>query len=185
MQACVKEGGAKCILQTSFNGICGSVAADGDLVAWGNADTKANAQRRALAECARLGAKKCALQATICSVWNSNAGTPGRPSPPPAPRKMSWGAIAYSDRDMGAGWSLGKDDRTSAEKEAMNLCSQRGKECAVRTVFNRQCGALAADRGVSGWGTSADQREAQQRAIDDCRKAGGARCVLHISFCSR
>jgi hypothetical protein len=74
IQACVKEGGAKCILQTSFNGICGSVAADGDLVAWGNADTKPNAQRRALAECARLGAKKCALQATICSISNSNAG---------------------------------------------------------------------------------------------------------------
>ena len=56
MQGCAKEGGSKCILQTSFNGICGSVAADGDLVAWGNADTKPNAQQRALAECARLGA---------------------------------------------------------------------------------------------------------------------------------
>ena len=185
MQACVKEGGSKCILQTSFNGICGSVAADGDLVAWGNADTKPDAQRRALAECARLGAKKCALQATMCSIWNPNAGTPGPPSPPPPPRKISWGAIAYSDRDMGAGWSLGKDDRASAEKEAINLCSQRGKACVLRTAFNKQCGALAADRGVSGWGTSADQREAQQRAIDECKKAGGARCVLHISFCSR
>lgn len=185
MQGCVKEGGAKCILQTSFNGICGSVAADGDLVAWGNADTKPNAQQRALAECARLGAKKCALQATICSVWNPSAGTPGPPSPPPPPRKISWGAIAYSDRDMGAGWSQGKDDRASAEKEAMNLCSQRGKACVLRTAFDKQCGALAADGGVSGWGTSADQREAQQKAIDACTKAGGARCVLHISFCSR
>jgi hypothetical protein len=185
MRSCAKEGGAKCILQTSFNGICGSVAADGDLVAWGNADTEPNAQRRALAECARLGAKKCALQATICSIWNSKAGTPGPPSPPRPPRQISWGAIAYSDRDMGAGWSLAKDDRASAEKEAMNLCSQRGKACVLRTAFNKQCGALAADRGVSGWATSADQREAQQRAIDECRKAGGARCVLHISFCSR
>jgi polygalacturonase len=86
---------------------------------------------------------------------------------------------------MGAGWSLGKDDRASAEKEAMNLCSQRGKACVLRTAFDKQCGALAADRGVSGWGTSADQREAQQKAIDECKKAGGARCVLHISFCSR
>ena len=170
MQACVKEGGAKCILQTSFNGICGSVAADGELVAWGNADTKPNAQGRALAECARLGGKKCALD---------------RPSPPLPPRKISWGAIAYSDKDMGAGWSLGKDDRASAEKEAMNLCSQRGKACVLRTAFDKQCGALAADRDVSGWATAADQREAQQKAIDECKKAGGTRCVLHISFCSR
>ena len=185
MQACVKEGGAKCILQASFEGRCGSVAADGDLVAWGTGDTKPNAQQRALAECARLGAKKCGLQATICSIWNPNAGRSGPPGPPPPPRKISWGAIAYSDGDMGAGWSLGKDDRPSAEKEAMSLCSQRGKACVLRTAFNKQCGALAADRGVSGWGTSADQREAQQRAIDECKKAGGARCVLHISFCSR
>ena len=185
MQACAKEGGARCILQTSFDGMCGSVAADGDLVAWGNADTKPNAQRRALAECAKIGGKKCALQATICSIWNPNAETQGPPSPPPPPRKISWGAIAYSDKDMGAGWSQGKDDRASAEKEAMSLCSQRGKACVLQTAFNKQCGALAADRGVSGWATSADQREAQQRAIDACRKAGGARCVLHISFCSR
>jgi hypothetical protein len=188
MQACAKEGGAKCILQTSFNGICGSVAADGDLVAWGNADTKPHAQQRALAECARLGAKKCALQAAVCSPPRSQSGTPGPPgppTPPPPPRKVSWGAIAYSDKDMGAGWSMAKDDQASAEREAMNLCSQRGKACVLRTSFNKQCGALAADQGVSGWGTSADQREAQQKAIDACKKAGGARCVLHISFCSR
>jgi hypothetical protein len=185
MQACTKDGGARCILQTSFNGMFGSVAADGDLVAWGNADTKPNAQQRALAECAKIGGKKCALEATMCSIWNSKAATPGPPSPPPPPRKISWGAIAYSDQDMGAGWSLAKDDRASAEKEAMGLCSQRGKACVLQTAFNKQCGALAADRGVSGWGTSADQREAPQRAIDECKKAGGARCVLHISFCSR
>jgi hypothetical protein len=83
------------------------------------------------------------------------------------------------------GWSLGKDDRASAEKEAMNLCSQRGKACVLRTAFNKECGALAADGSVSGWGSSADQREAQQKAIEECKKAGGARCVLHISFCSR
>ena len=185
MQACVKEGGAKCILQTSFEGRCGSVAADGDLVAWGNADTKPNAQQRALAECAKIGGKRCALQATVCSIWDAKASAPGPPAPPPPPRKISWGAIAYSDKDMGAGWSMGKDDQASAEKEAMSICSQRGKACVLETAFNKQCGALAADRGVSGWGTSADQREAQQRAIEECKKAGGARCVLHISFCSR
>ena len=185
MQACAKEGGAKCILQTSFNGICGSVAADGDLVAWGNADSKENAQRRALAECARLGAKNCALQATVCSIWSPTTGRAGPPSPAPPPRQISWGAIAYSERDMGAGWSMGKDDRASAEKEAMNECSQRGKACVLRTAFNKQCGALAADGSVSGWGTAADQRESQQRAIEECKKAGGARCALRVSICSR
>jgi hypothetical protein len=85
---------------------------------------------------------------------------------------------------MGAGWSQGKSERAGAEKEAMNTCSQRGKACALRIAFNKQCGALAADRDFTGWGVSMDPGEAQRKAIDECTKAGGARCVLHISFCS-
>jgi hypothetical protein len=116
-----------------------------------------------------------------CSAPNGKKA----PSPPPAaPRKISWGAIAYSIKDMGAGYSQGKDDQASAEKEAMAVCSQRGKACVLRAAFNKQCGAFAVDREFSGVGTSADQREAQQKAVDECKKAGGARCVLHISFCS-
>jgi hypothetical protein len=66
----------------------------------------------------------------------------------------------------------------------MAACAQRGKECVLRTAFNKQCGALAADRNFTGLGVSADQREALQKALDECKKAGGTRCVPHISFCS-
>jgi hypothetical protein len=84
-----------------------------------------------------------------------------------------WGAIAYSSRDMGAGYAQGKNDRASAEKEALSICAQRGRACVFQTAFNKQCGALA------------DQRDATRKAVDDCKKADGARCVLHISFCSQ
>jgi hypothetical protein len=183
MQYCTNSHGAQCILQATYYEACGAVAADGDLVAWGTFDTKEKAEQRAMLECAKIGGKHCVVEASACSARNSNSGT--RPaSPPPPPKAISWGAIAYSTRDMGAGWSQGKPDRASAEKEAMNVCSQRGKACVLRTAFNKQCGALAADRDFAGWGTSADQREAQQNAIADCRKAGGTNCALHISFCS-
>ncbi len=182
LQGCVKQGGARCIVQTSVQGLCGSVASDGDLVGWGTSGATPKAQQRALAECARLGGKRCAVQASICSSPESNAAAPAAPRPP---RAVSWGAIAYSNRDMGAGWSQGKNDRASAEKEAMSACSQRGKACILRTTFNKQCGALAADRDISGWGTSADPRQAQRQAMDECRKAGGTRCVLHVFFCSQ
>jgi hypothetical protein len=66
----------------------------------------------------------------------------------------------------------------------MAICAQRGKACSLRTAFNKQCGALAADRAITGLGAAADQREANQKAIDECKRAGGAKCVLHISFCS-
>jgi hypothetical protein len=183
VQYCAKQGGVKCLIEASFQNTCGAVAADGDKVTWGTSGTKLNAEERAIAECARVGGKNCAAKASICSSPGAGAAS-SLPSSPPPPRTGFWGAIAYSNSDMGAGWSQGKDDRASAEKEAMAVCSQRGKACVLRTTFNKQCGALAADREFAGWGTSADQREAQQKAIDDCKKAGGARCVLHISFCS-
>ena len=135
-----------------------------------------------MTECARPGNKKCAVEAAVCGNADSGGGV--TPTAPPAPRATSWGAIAYSTRDMGAGYSQGKNDRASAEKEAMDLCAQRGKACILRTAFNKQCGALAADGNFAGIGASSDQRDANQKAIDDCKKSGGARCVLHISFCS-
>jgi len=132
-----------------------------------------------MAECEKIGGKKCAVEASVCSAPNNTSG--GQPEPPKA---IAWGAIAYSSRDMGAGWSQGKDDRASAEREAMQACSQHGKACVLRTAFNKQCGALAADRDFTGWGTSANVRDAQQQAIGQCQKAGGTRCVLHVAFCS-
>jgi hypothetical protein len=43
---------------------------------------------------------------------------------------------------------------------------------------------LAADREAVGSGTSTVQRTAEQQAIDECKRNGGQRCVLHISYCS-
>ena len=154
VQYCAKAGGVQCVVETSFNSICGAVAADGDIVAWGTSGTKVSAQQRAMVECTKSGGRKCEVEASVCSSANSSSGPPSAPKPP---KNISWGAIAYSSTDMGAGWSQGKDDRASAEKEAMTACSQRGKACVLRTAFNKQCAALAADRDFTGWGTSADQ----------------------------
>jgi hypothetical protein len=183
LQYCNQNGGVKCLMETSFYATCGAVAADGDLVALGTAGTEASAQRFAMAECTKLGGKKCEVEASVCSAHGSSNSS-GTPPPPPPPKAISWGAIAYSSTDMGAGWSQGKNDRASAEKEAMAVCAQRGKGCVLRAAFNKQCGALAADRNFTGSGVSADQRQALQQALDTCRKAGGTRCVPHISFCS-
>ena len=183
LQYCNQNGGVKCLMENSFYATCGAVAAAGDLVALGTAGTEASAQQFAMAECTKLGGKKCEVEASVCSAHGSSNSS-GTPPPPPPPQAISWGAIAYSSTDMGAGWSQGKNDRASAEKEAMAVCAQRGKGCVLRAAFNKQCGALAADRNFTGSGVSADQRQALQQALDTCRKAGGTRCVPHISFCS-
>jgi hypothetical protein len=184
LQYCNKSGGAQCVIETSFDRLCGAVAADGDQVAWGTSGTRAAAEQRAVGECTKLGGKKCEVKAWVCSAPNTNSGSPSAPAAPRQPKAIAWGAIAYSSGDMGAGWSQGKDDRASAEKEAMAACAQRGKACVLRSAFNKQCGALAADRDFTGVGTSTDQRAALQKALDECKKAGGTRCAPHIAFCS-
>jgi hypothetical protein len=185
MQNCRKQGGAQCQLVTSFQRTCASVAASGNFVGVGTAGNRDSAQKAALEQCARSGGKNCETQAWVCSAPNSaSSATPATPSTPRDPNAPSWGAIAYSSRDMGAGYSQGKADRASAEREALSVCAQRGKECVLRSTFNKQCGALAADGTITGTSTSTDQREALAKALDECKRAGGIRCVPHIAFCS-
>jgi hypothetical protein len=183
LQQCNAQGGLRCLIATSFNATCGGVAADGDLVAWATSGSEAGAKQSAMAECAKLGGKRCEVEASVCSA-SGTLSSSGTPPPPVLPKAISWGAFAYSSTDMAAGWSQGKSDRASAEREAMARCSQRGKACVLGPAFNKRCGALAADRNFTGSGVSADQRQALQQALDACRKAGGTRCVPHISFCS-
>jgi Domain of unknown function (DUF4189) len=185
MQYCTKAGGNSCVVEATFHNECGAVAVDGDHVTWGVSKTKAGAVERAMSECSKDGGKKCAIEQSVCSDPDGGADSSSSSSTlPPPPKAISWGAIAYSSKDMGAGYSQGKSDQASAEKEAMSLCAQRGKACVLETAFNKQCGALAADGSFTGTGTSTDQRAALQQAMDACKKAGGARCTPHIAFCS-
>ena len=185
LEKCRKYGTA-CVVETAFKSACGAVAAGSGQVGWGIDRTRQAAEQRALAECARTGARGCEIQTWACSAPTAAGagGTSAPASPPPVPKTAAWGAIAYSAGDMGAGWAQGKADRASAEREAMAACQQRGKACVLRASFNKQCGALAADRNFEGSGTSTDARNAQQEAMNACRKAGGTRCALRIMFCS-
>jgi hypothetical protein len=139
--------------------------------------TEKDAENNANAAC-RQKWGTCASNLSACSL------TGARPANPPPVSAISWGAIAYSAADYGAGHSQSKSDQASAEREAMAMCAERGKHCVLETSFNKQCGALAADGTVTGVGVSPDQREALQKAMDACKKAGGARCAPHIAFCS-
>ncbi len=176
------EHGTNCKVVFRYRDTCAALSVAKGAVhfeaATGSTAKDAEAQANAL--CQKNWGVMCASNMSACSVTGAS-----RPSAPPAaPKTISWGAIAYSPAEMAAGTSTGKPDRASAEREAITVCAQRGKSCVVQTAFNKSCGALAADRTVAGAGTSADQRDAQQKAVDACTKAGGARCVLHVSFCS-
>jgi len=139
--------------------------------------TKEQAQAGAIGACkSRWG--KCSSDLSSCSFTD-------RHQPPPPPRGISWGAIAFSAADGQAGWSQAKDDKASAEKEALSVCSQRGKSCVVMTSFNKQCGALARDGRIAGTAVAADQQVALQEARQACATNGGRNCVIQVLFCSR
>jgi hypothetical protein len=96
-----------------------------------------------------------------------------------------WGAIAYSAKDKGAGWSFGWNDLDKAQKEAMDRCSKQGKTCKLWAWFDNSCGALAADGSIVTWGTAYAKANADQRALLECKKAGGKSCAIQASVCSR
>src|ERR1700730_9909912 len=49
----------------------------------------------------------------------------------------SWGAIAYSSKDKISGWSNNQDDKTKAEKMAIQYCvKEGGAKCVIDATFN-------------------------------------------------
>lgn len=99
--------------------------------------------------------------------------------------RRQWGAIAYSAPDEGAGWSYNFNSLEDAKKEAMRRCSLQGKACQLWAYFENECGAVAADGKIVTWGTAYLKENAQQRALLECRKAGGKKCEIQAWACSK
>jgi len=71
--------------------------------------------------------------------------------------KKSYGAIAYSAKDEGAGWSYGFSDLSKAKKVAMDNCSHNGRHasCGCGTPIAAGGGGGREDRDV---GTAASKQ---------------------------
>lgn len=99
--------------------------------------------------------------------------------------RRQWGAIAYSTPDGGVGWSYNFNSLDDAKQEAMRRCKLQGKACKLWAWFENECGALAADGNIAAWGTAFLEPDAKQRALLECRKAGGKKCEVEASVCSK
>jgi Domain of unknown function (DUF4189) len=171
--------GTNCKVVNRFENTCAALAKADDERHFEAATgpTKEQAAASAIGACkSRWG--KCSSDLSSCSFAD-------RHTPPPGPRATSWGAIAFSAVDGQSGWAQAKEDRASAEKGALSVCSQRGKACVVMTAFNKQCGGLARDGKIAGTAVAADQQTALQQARQACTKNGGSRCAIQVLFCSR
>jgi hypothetical protein len=99
--------------------------------------------------------------------------------------QKSYGAIAYSAKDKGCGWSFGWNSQSKAEQVALDNCSKRGSQCKGIVWFSNSCGAVASDGDIVTWGQASAKRTAEQSALEKCIKAGGKKCAVEISQCSR
>jgi Domain of unknown function (DUF4189) len=172
--------GKNCKLMSGFENTCGAIAKSDDQrhAEMATAPTKEQAATNALAACRSRWGGKCTSDLSGCSYADRHV-------PPPGPRAVSWGAIAFSAVDGQTGHSMAKDDRASAEKEALADCSRRGKTCAVMIAFDKQCGALVRDGKIGAVATAVDQQTALRQATQACAKDGGTRCVPLVLFCSK
>jgi len=93
----------------------------------------------------------------------------------------SWGAIAYSSKDKGFGWSHEWNDENEAKKVALDNCSKHGSGCEVRVWYYNNCAALAADGDIVTWGVDIVGSKAEQKALEKCKQAGGKNCVIEVT----
>ena len=99
--------------------------------------------------------------------------------------KRWWGAIAYSRPDQKSGVSLEWNTESDAKKDALNKCSRVGTACQLWATYENSCGAVASDGVKVTWGSAFLLRGAEQRALEECRKAGGRNCVIKVGACSK
>jgi hypothetical protein len=96
-----------------------------------------------------------------------------------------WGALAYSPKDKGSGWSVDWNDVNQAKQDAMKKCAKEGAACKVWAYFENECGAVAADGAIVTWGTAYLKENAQRLALQECGKSGGKSCKIEVWACSK
>ncbi len=95
------------------------------------------------------------------------------------------GAIAYSKPDQKSGVSLEWNTESDAKKDALAKCSRVGSACQLWATYENSCGAVATDGAKVTWGSAFLPRDADQGALEECRKAGGRNCVIKVRACSK
>jgi basic membrane lipoprotein Med (substrate-binding protein (PBP1-ABC) superfamily) len=97
----------------------------------------------------------------------------------------AYGALAI-DHNQGSryGYSYNFSNSAGAEQYALNQC---GQGCQIVVSFNLTCAAYAgdqtADSGIYGWGYDENPKDAQDRALYECKKQGGKSCMVRVWAC--
>jgi len=101
-----------------------------------------------------------------------------------------WGAIAYDPVTGKVGVANDMASKRKATKGAIDHCkSKGGTSCEIQIDYSNQCGAivygdLGGDRIKSATASAARVKEAEDRALGNCKKLAGVECKVFYSGCS-
>ena len=97
-----------------------------------------------------------------------------------------YGSLAI-DENQGSsyGFSYNYTSMDEADEKALSEC---GDDCYIVERFTSGCAAYAADQSagstVYGWGKAPNGADARNRALYECQKRGGNRCVVRVWACN-
>lgn len=99
-------------------------------------------------------------------------------------KKGPYGAIAYSKQTHSWGASVSSADKASAEKSAMDFCTQQGAGCVVVDSFSNACIAVASGaKDTIIWARAWTAAAARVKAQSDCAKKTGDSCAIQFWQC--
>lgn len=130
--------------------------------------------------CSNIGSNSDAF----CSDSSARCTTECRQ---PQSNHKSFGAIAYSAKDGGYGYSDSFLNRKEAEKTALKYCKKYGKNCKGVVWFYNNCGAVAADGQKVAWGLGDSANEAAAQAMKQCQRRFSffkKNCEVKATHCS-
>ncbi len=144
-------------LATFKNCYCAlAIASNGRTFGVGSGEGPLLAQQAALKDCHKKTNRKC----TILLTLHTAQGVGGD----------SYSAIAFSPSTGRYGVSVAKASKSEAETEAISQC--HASDAKVVGTSKNGCVALATGKkkSVYGVGTADTEKEAQEKAIEDCKK---------------
>lgn len=159
-------------------GICGPARADDCESRCGSAYCGATDE---------AGAWKCDEDRRNCMASCRSEGSSSESYWTPAKRDQ-FGAIAYSGKTGGYGFTYNYTDGRTAESDALGYCEQDSNhagDCRILISFYNNCGALArASDGTFGAGWGDNSQLAQSEALRVCASYGGRDCGVLRTVCN-
>jgi serine/threonine-protein kinase len=94
-------------------------------------------------------------------------------------RGNCWGAVAFGPNGAWA-YAVNYSTRGQAGSMALRKCQGR---CTRYLTFRNSCGAYASGRGAYGWGNAHTRRQAESRALLECRRRTSG-CRVRVWGCT-